>query len=269
MQISVLNHKVLDTRNAISLHNQSPKQSDELKKIEEQFKEIQKNKLPVKLGGNASIDPSEIKVTVTGEMAHFNFINDIEELSEDEKKNISRLIQQSVKKPNGGTGDYFIMDRAQTSTQLQYIADKLIPEKYKDEMNEAIKNYQEEGYNLQVKIYEVAQAKMDELVAKFPSLGEKSIMANGIKTLEEQEKAIYNLYSELDLSSQTNFVQSFENVLTKFKENQQQLKNSPTDVLHKFQDELRTKWNDFASVLNDATVYKLPTADKSLFDFRL
>jgi len=34
MQISVLNHKVLDTQNAISLHNQSPKQSDELKKVE-------------------------------------------------------------------------------------------------------------------------------------------------------------------------------------------------------------------------------------------
>lgn len=269
MQINVLNNKVLDTKNAISLNNQSPKQSDELKKVEEQFKEIQKNKLPVKLGGNASIDPSEIKVTVTGEMVHFNFINDIEELSENEKKNISQLIQQSVKKPNGGTGDYFITDRAQTSIQFQYIAEKLIPEKYKDEMNEAIKNYQEEGYNLQVKIYEAAQAKMDELVAKFPSLGEKSIMANGIKTLEEQEKAIYDLYSELDLSNQANFVQSFENVLTKFEENQQQLKNSPTDVLYQFQDELRTKWNDFASMLNDPTVYKLPTAEKSLFDIRL
>ena len=269
MQITALNHKVLNTQNAISLHNQSPQKNDKLQKLEEQFEEIHKQQLPNQVGSNTSISPSELKVTIQGEMAHFNFINDIEELSPDEKKNISRLIHQSVKKPNGGTGDYFIMDRAQTSIQLQYIAEKFIPEKYKDEMNQAIKNYQEEGYNLQVKIYEAEQEKMDNLVVKFPSLGEKSIMTNGIKTLEEQEKSINGLYSELDLSSQANFVQSFENILTKFKENQQQLKNSPTDVLHKFQDELRTKWNDFASMLNDPTMYKLPTADKSLFDIRL
>ena len=34
------------------------------------------------------------------------------------------------------------MDRAQTSAQLQIIADKLIPEKYKEQISEAIKNYQ-------------------------------------------------------------------------------------------------------------------------------
>lgn len=60
---------------------------------------------------------------------------------------------------------------------------------------------------------------MDELGTKFLSLGKKSIMMNGIKALKEQEKMIDGLYSELDLSSQSNFVQSFENILTKFKEN--------------------------------------------------
>lgn len=92
-------------------------------------------------------------------------------------------------------------------------------------------------------------------------------MMNGIKALKEQEKMIDGLYSELDLSSQSNFVQSFENILTKFKENQQHLKNSPDYALNKFQDELRVKWNDFASMLNDSKVSKLQLLKILLLNF--
>ncbi|MFF5995078.1 hypothetical protein AAGS61_10005 [Lysinibacillus sp. KU-BSD001] len=269
MNIASLNTKSLNMQNAVSLKNNSLSKNEQLKQIEEQAREIIQNNPAVKFEGNTSVNPSEIKVTVTGEMAHFDFIKDIEELSSDEKRNIHRLIQQSIKKPNGGTGDYFIMDRAQAGVQLQLIAEKLIPDKYKDQMEQVIKNYQEEGYNFDVKIYEAAQANYNKLLTKFPSLGEKSIMANGIKSLEEQEQTFRSFYSELNLSSQATFVQSFENALTKFKENQKNLENSLDDVLHQFQDELRTKWNDFASILNDSKVYKLPTAETSFIDISL
>ena len=256
----------LNWENAISLKNSSSSKNEQLKQIEEQAKEIIKNNPAATIKGGTSVNPSEIKVTITGEMAHFDFIKDIEGLSSDEKRNINRLTRQSIKKPNGGTGDYFIMDRAQSNRQLQLIAEKLIPEKYKEQMNEAIKNYQEEGYNFQVQIYEAAQASMDELGAKFSSLGKKSILTGGIKALQQQEKMMNDLYSGLDLSSQSNFVQSFEGILKQFKENQLQLKNSPEDVLNRNLEELRSKWNDFASLLNDSTVYKLPTAEKPLID---
>ncbi|WP_431026733.1 hypothetical protein [Lysinibacillus sp. LZ02] len=94
-------------------------------------------------------------------------------------------------------------------------------------------------------------------------------MANGIKSLEEQEQTFHSFYSELDLSSQANFVQSFENALTKFKENQKNLDNSSDDMLYQFQDKLRTTWNDFASILNDSKVYKIPTAETSFIDISL
>ena len=47
------------------------------------------------------------------------------------------------------------------------------------------------------------------------------------------------------------------------------IKNSPEDVLNRYQDALRVKWNDFASLLNDSTVYKLPTTEKPLIDISL
>jgi len=269
MNISSLNNKLLNLQNAASLHNQSAHKNNQSKKIEEQMKEILKEQSIQKVGSNTSINPDDIKVSIQGEMAHFDFIKDIEELSSDEKKNISRLIQQSVKKPSGGTSDYFIMDRAQTTAQLQLIADKLIPEKYKEQMNEAIKNYQIEGYDLQVQIYKAAQASMDELSTKYPSLGKKTILTDGTQKLQEQEAFAYSLYGRLDLSNQSTFVQSFETILTNFKENQLQLKNSPEDVLNHYQDELRSKWNDFATMLNDSKVYKLPTTDYSVIDVRL
>ena len=64
-------------------------------------------------------------------------------------------------------------------------------------------------------------------------------------------------------------MQSFETILTNIKENQLQLKNSPEGVLNRYQDELRSKWNDFATMLNDSKVYKLPTTDYSVIDVRL
>ena len=266
MNISSLNNRYLNLQNATSLHHQSSNKSNQSQKIEEQLKEILKEQPAQKVGGNTSINPEDIKVSVQGEMAHFEFVKDIEGLSSDEKRSISRLIQQSVKNPSGGTGDYFIMNRAQTTAQLQLIADKLIPEKYKEQMNEAIKNYQQEGYDHQVRIYEAAQANMDKLSA---SLGKKTILTEGTKKLQEQEAFASSLYGGLDLSNQSTFVQSFETILTNFKENQLQLKNSPEQVLNQFQDELRAKWNDFATMLNDSNVYKLPTAENSVIDVRL
>lgn len=129
----------------MSLKNHSLIKNKELKQIEEQAKVSIKNNSTITNRGNASINPSEIKVNVTGEMAHFNFIKGMDELSLDEKRKIDMLIKKSIEKPKGGTGDYFVMDRAQTNAQLQLIADKLIPEKYKDQMNKAIKSYQEDG----------------------------------------------------------------------------------------------------------------------------
>lgn len=187
----------------------------------------------------------------------------------EEKHQIGQLIQHSVQKPAGGTSDYFVMDRAQTTAQLQFIADKLIPEKYKDQMHEAIKNYQKEGMDLQVQIYEAAQSKMDQLSASYPSLGKSSILTEGMKTLQEQEAWTSTLYGGLDDSNQSTFVQSFEAILANFKENQLQLKNSSEEVLNRYQDELRSKWNDFATLFNDATVYKLSTNHHSMIDVRL
>ena len=259
----------MNRQNATPLHNQATHKPDTVQKVEEQMKDILKEQPTQKVGSNTSINRDDIKVSIQGEMAHFDFVKDIEGLSSDEKKQISQLIQQSVKKPKGGTSDYFIMDRAQTTAQLQLIADKLIPEKYKEQMNEAIKNYQQEGQDLQVRIYEAAQVSMDKLSAKYPSLNKSTILTNGSKTLQEQEAFASILYGGLDLSNQSTFVQSFETILTNFKENQLQLKNSPEEVLSRYQDELRSKWNDFATMLNDSTVCKLPTMDNSIIDVLL
>lgn len=266
MNISNLNHSILNRQNATSLQHQTVHKSDTVKNVEEQMKDKLKEQPTQKVGNGVSINPEDLKVSIQGEMAHFDFVKDIEGLSAEEKQHISQLIEHSVKKPTGGTSDYFVMDRAQTTAQLQFIADKLIPEKYKDQMQEAIKNYQKEGIDLQVRMYEAAQAKMDQLSASSPSLDKSSILTEGMNTLQEQEAWASTLYSGLDGSNQSTFVQSFEAILANFKENQLQLKNSPEEVLNRYQDELRSKWNDFATLFNDAAVYKLPTHHNSVID---
>lgn len=267
MNISSLNHKTLDLHNATSLHN--VRKSESLEKVEEQMKgKVIEQPSPF-VASNTPINREEIKVSIQGELAHFQFVQDIEELSADEKRHIDRLIQQSVSKPTGGTGSYFVMDRAQSTAQLQIIAEKLIPEKYQEQMNEAIKSFQEDRYNYDVKLYEAFQSHMDDLTAQHPSIGKKTILQDGMQRLQEQESFMNNLYSGLDFSTQSSFVHSFETALMKFKEEQLQQKNSPESVLNQYQEDLRGKWNDFAIMLNDPNVYQLSTAGNSVFDVKL
>lgn len=259
VNISKLNHQTLSLQNAIAL--QTKPKSDSLQKVAEQMKDY------VKAQPTPTFDKSESagKLTII-EGTHFQFVHEMEGLSTDEKRRISQLIGQSVKQPAGGTGSYFMMDRAQSTAQLQLIADKLIPEKYKEQMNEAIQSYQAEGYNFQLKIYEAAQANMDNLAKQYPSIGKQNILADGMQRLQEQEKRMTGYYAELDFFSQSSFVQSFETVLSKFKDGELQQKSSPETVLNQYQDELRAKWNDFASLFNDSAIFKLSTAEHAVFD---
>lgn len=118
MNISNLNHTLLNRQNATSLHNQTVHKSDTVKNVEEQMKNKLKEQPTQKVGNGISINPKDLKVSIQGEMAHFDFVKDIEGLSAEEKQHISQLIGHSVKKPTGGTSDYFVMDRAQTTVQL-------------------------------------------------------------------------------------------------------------------------------------------------------
>lgn len=107
-----------------------------------------KNNLTVKIPGNKTTKPVELTVLSTGESAHFDFVKDMKEWSPEERQRISQLIYKSLEKPSSsGTGSSSAMHCAQTIAQLQLIADKLNPEQYKNQMNEAIKGYQKEGYD--------------------------------------------------------------------------------------------------------------------------
>ena len=110
---------------------------------------------------------------------------------------------------------------------------------------------------------------MDDLYAKFPSITKKTTITSRKASLEEQEKTATNRQSNLDFSNQSNFIKSFETILKDFEENELKQINSPEKALNRFQDELRAKWNDFATMLGNSEVYQLPTAEHSVFDIRL
>ncbi|GLC88785.1 hypothetical protein [Lysinibacillus piscis] len=262
--MNIIKTNGFNVENAVSLRNHSLNKGEELKKIEEQAKEIIKNNPAVKFENDTSVSSPKLTVVDSGDIAPFEFINDIEELSSDEKDRIMKLIQESIKKPGAWAGDYYKMTRAQTGMQLQLITERLIPDKYKEQMGQAIQQYQEESYNYELKIQEALYRN----VQKSPILRSKSKSFDEIKSfVNEQEKTIKGFYNELDLSNPAKFTESFEKMLANFKNHQQNLYNDSDKLLQGFQEELRTKWNDFISNFQEMQSFKLPTAQSPKYNF--
>ena len=262
----MLNHRTLDYQHAVSLQTKRANVSETL---EAQMKDKVNNHQNAKIGDGTTINPNEIKVSVSGPMAHFDFVKDMEGLNEKEKQHISRVIAQSVQQPTGGTNDYHVMSRAQSVAQLQLIAEKLIPAQYQSHMQQAIQKFEQEDMAYQVKLYEAAQSSMDKLSDAYPSVGKSTILQDGIEKLNALNSWTTAMYNGLDTSSTAAFVQSYEQILAQFKDQQLQISNNPESVLNQFQDELRTKWNDFASLLNDPSIHTVSTSKQSTYDIRL
>ncbi|KOY80752.1 hypothetical protein I6G82_10115 [Lysinibacillus macroides] len=248
--------------NAVSLNNYSSNKSEESIKIEEQIRAHIKN-IPI---DTFERDPSATPVKLTAievppeGRERFKFIAGINERSIEERKNIMNLIEQSVKNPSAWSGDYSKMFRAQTGMQLQVIAEKLIPKKYQEQMGRAIKEYQEEGYKRGFIIHEALQAEYKKI------LTETGRSSSIIKSdFQEKEHAIRGFYRELDFSNPSNFIQSFEKVLENYKDSQKSDKDYDK-VIRGYQEDLRTKWNEFASILEEMQSFKLPTTKNSLYN---
>lgn len=255
--------------NAISLKNTLSNEREELKKIEEQAREQIKNNPVDKFEKEPSATP--VKLTATVVQLHnrekFDFIVGIDELSIDEKRTIMNLIEEATKKASGGNGDYFQMERAQTGIQLQLIAEKLIPEKYQEQMQQAIKDYQEEEFNN-------AKSSYEQMIVKFEKdespLGAKMLarFKESLPKFIEQEQKMSGLYHELNLSNPSKFVESFENVLTHLK-NEQMKSFASNNSIQADQEALRTKWNNFVSKFPEIQSFQLPTTQNAAYNFSI
>lgn len=243
--------------------------------------DIEKLKESMKKAELSSIEGAknkELKLTVVddGTNKHFRFIKDLDRLSAEEKALIQKAIDTSIAKPAGGSGDLYKMHRAQASAQLNLIAQTLLPEQYRDQMTQAIQAYNQEEVDREISMFSQAVANLNKSYghdARFDGLLQNlnnsvAEMQKGTHFQNEQERQFSSLYANLNTESQSQFMQSFENIMQVFKQNQQS-QNVAESVISEYQDSLRNKWNDFASIVEELNYFKLPTIAKSVIDMTL
>lgn len=261
MNISKLNHYSLQHESTIQLQHRQ--KSSDIQKIEQQMKD----KLPKTTPHVSSTDAvPKLEAKIGGHAKHFQFIQDIEELSADDKKKIDQLVMSSLRMRSDGTDDFMQMNTAQSIAQLKLIADKLIPSSHQEEMHQAIQAYERDAIDEHVNMYRAAQKAMDPLSAQ---LGKSDILERGTKKVHEQHTWMTAAYSNLDFTNQSTFVQSFEATLQTLTEHRIANDTWKTSVLRADEEALRVKWNDFATLFNDAAVFKLPTTAQSAIDMKI
>lgn len=260
MNISKLNHYSLQHESTIQLQHRQ--KSSDIQKIEQQMKD----KLPKTTPHVSSTDAvPKLEAKVGGHAKHFQFIQDIEELSADDKKKIDQLVMSSLRMRSDGTDDFMQMNTAQSIAQLKLIADKLIPSSHQEEMHQAIQAYERDAIDEHVNMYRAAQKAMDPLSAQ---LGKSDILERGTKKVHEQHTWMTAAYSNLDFTNQSTFVQSFEAALQTLTDKRTQTDVWQPHVLKADEEGLRAQWNRFATVLNDPAIFKLPSAEQSIFDIQ-
>ncbi|TFD94358.1 hypothetical protein [Jeotgalibacillus sp. R-1-5s-1] len=262
-----INKTGFSTDHAISLTNTFSSQREDVKKIEEKAREQIKNNPVDQFARADSGAPVNLTATVVElyNREKFNFIIGINEISIDDKRTIMNLIEKTTQKASAGNGDYFQMERAQTGMQLQLIAEKLIPEKYQEQMQQAIKDYQEEEFNHAKRSYE-------QMITKFENdksdLGKRMFarFTAALPIFISQEEKVKGFYQDIDLSNPSKLAESFEKALADMGDEQKK-SMAHVGVIQADQEALRTKWNEFTSIFPRLQSFQLPTAQKAVYDF--
>lgn len=209
---------------------------------------------------------------------YFDFIHDMEGVTDSEKKQIKRAIQLGLKQPSGRSGSKWTMLRAQTVAQLTVVAEKLISDAYRDKMYAGIQQYEHDDYEYQRKVkLDLAEAAYEIRMKFGPGRFDKDSAYSHLEKLQNETHHFYTqnqqfsqLYKNLVRVPAPNFLEAFENILAAYESDQRaNFKSVNVQRLQQFQENLRNDWNSFASAFDQAHSYKVPTKEHSVLDIKL
>lgn len=218
-----------------SRHADSVSEKVQLKDSDFEKAQASMKKMPMPQGESG-------KIINVGLDRHFRFIQDIEELTDEEKTKIEQAILSTIQQPNGGSGDLFRMNRAQAKAQLNFIAEYILPEQYRSQMQQAIESYGQEGFEKEMKMYKDAVESVYQHTkndSKLREYGEQlyanlSSLQADTHMYSQQESKIDGYYENLASTTASDFVKTFEKIMEQFKKDQKSLYGTKDSVLNEY-----------------------------------
>jgi len=204
-------------------------------------------------------------------------------LTEEEKNRINEAITAATyidpKYFTGGsTSDQFAMAMAQIKAKLDFVAEHIVPEQFKDQMMKATNQfiddkfavYNDQMLKIQQAIYDMYKDQSGPLKRISESAFQQiQAIKDGHSAIQKEQTYYLSLFSQLNGADESEFVQKYENVMKEYKEGQEGASQGD-DFTKKRVDRnirlLREMWNHFIDHLSGFDHYRVPTGETPLFD---
>ncbi|UOQ43400.1 hypothetical protein MUN89_15940 [Halobacillus salinarum] len=239
-----------------------------------------------------SSNQQKLEVSIVKEKSEIEFedffqriIEGSNELSKEEKKNVSTIIQDTIKKnenyfDSGWTSNTASMYHIQTKEKLQLISGKLLPQSMKEEMGRAIEKYTdhklEQTVNVSLETYQRIYEKYkndDGPMGRFADQLNGAIqeIEEGSHITQREQMQYESLYSKLNDLDAASFRQSYERVMAGYAEIQQQQLGAHWNNTSRTQTEmnirrLRDDWNNFVNNMSSLEGYQVYSHSSSILD---
>lgn len=214
---------------------------------------------------------------------YFLFIEEIEELSDEEKESIFRAIESSLTKTTRASDEHdFAITLAQTKFELEFLADHIIPERFQAQMNKAVESFITYKVEIREKTTASAYEKLRELTEKYNFLTyskegitkELQNVKDGKHIFQTISPKYIALFEQLRVGDPKDFLQNYENILAIYAQDQKESRASfwnkeQAKGVEGMKESLREKWNHFLDQLSGFEQWRLPTQAKAFVDVKI
>lgn len=211
---------------------------------------------------------------------YFLFIQEIGELSNGEKESIFRAIEASIVTPVKKSDEYDkAMAYGQMKFELEFIADYVLPEEYRSQMNEAVQKFitfvidsNQRGararYEASLKNPETLSYAKEAAKVRLQELDE------GRHFLQTEIFKYITLFEELREGEEKDFLQNYEKILAIYTQDQRDFRASfwsyeQAQGVEMRKESFRAKWNHVLSQLFGFEQWRLPTQAQAFVDVKI
>lgn len=281
MNISIFNYQTL------SLTNEFSPLTERKKTL---FSGSIENQNNISLRKNSSLDKSTLGTIEKGNTEektvykHFAFVDEIKEFNRFDKSRLMEIIEEISRKPYHSSGghDTDALFLAQTKFELEQLAEKMIPEKYQEQMQQAIQIYMEDISENHIKSQISAYESFYKLALTKPFLTSlKTGVEKNLQQLEDGTHRMYaanklytDLFKQLKTVKESNFIHEYEKILDTFLVEQKNFygefwnKNHEAET-KQIQEKMRMKWNTLATHFSQFASHRLSTTASPLINAKI
>lgn len=252
---------------------------EEFQKIKEEIIRQERKRLAnIEQVGSIKIIETPFHTLMKGYRDYFSFIDESNELSDEEKQQLRDAIKASITFSNNSFRLY-PMQIEQSKLELQLLAKYALPESLKEKMNQAIERYAEEKKQANIEIFKEINLALTDQPTTDSTIRESikkdlNALDNGTHEVYEIHATFEKAFSNVFNQPASSVANAYEDVLELYYNRERANYGSRWDSIYEgrtksFIGQLNYRWNQMMSRFEQLSGFQTGTEGQSLIDVKV